>query len=65
MHDVLLSASVQVPPLRHGLEAHSSMLVWHTAPDHPGIQAHVKPLTASEQVPLLRHGEEAHSSILV
>ncbi len=59
------SKSRQVPPLRHGLDAHSFTSVWQNKPEKPAGQVQRKRLMASRQVPPLRHGAEAHSLMLV
>ena len=61
----LLTPSVQVPPLRHGLPAHSLMFVLQVAPLKPAAHEQVNMLMPSVQVPPLRHGLFAHSLMLM
>ena len=59
---------MHVPPFVHGYDEHSSTLMPHVSPAHPGTHAHFHCVThaafvhaPSLHVPPFMHGEEAHS----
>ena len=64
VHRKLSSKSWQVPPLRHGCEAHSFKSRSHRLPENPFLHKHWKsvPLFIVRQVPPCKHGKVAQAS---
>ena len=56
-------ASTQLPPLKHGLLAHSSMSFKQCVPENPAAHEHEYPEVVDVHVAPFAHGDDAHASV--